>query len=76
MSYLSTKAFGMLLDRFIEISSIRVMCGSLLILFSGITFWIFENVLYINTLLILGILIGVALIIWKVLDHLKRKNEL
>ncbi|WP_405377866.1 hypothetical protein [Nonlabens sp. Asnod3-A02] len=74
MPFLGQQGFGILLDRFIEFSSVRGLVGRSLLFFCAVTLWIFENELLIHILLILGIILGISLILWKVLEKSKDKD--
>ncbi|PPK95586.1 hypothetical protein LY01_01177 [Nonlabens xylanidelens] len=74
MPFLGQQGFGILLDRFIEFSSVRGLVGGSLLFFCAVTLWIFENELLIHILLILGIILGISLILWKVLEKSKDKD--
>lgn len=74
MHFLGHQGFGILLDRFIEFSSIRGLVGGSLLFFCAVTFWIFDNDLMINILLLSGMTIGILLILWKILEKNKDKD--
>lgn len=66
MSLRDIRGFGMLLDSFIENSSIRIILGIILILFSSIALWIMEDIESLYGLLsYTSIFIGIVLILWK-----------
>lgn len=74
MHFLGQQGFGILLDRIIEFSSIRGLVGGSLLFFCSVTFWIFDNDLMINILLLSGMTIGILLILWKMLEKNKDKD--
>ena len=74
MHFLGQQGFGILLDRIIEFSSIRGLVGGSLLFFCSVTFWIFENDLMNNILLLSGMTIGILLILWKMLEENKDKD--
>ncbi|MEO9953775.1 hypothetical protein [Nonlabens sp.] len=74
MPFLGHQGFGILLDRFIEFSSVRGLVGGSLLFFCSLTFWIFENDLMVNILLISGIIVGLSLIVWKFLEKSKGQD--
>ena len=74
MHFLGQQGFGILLDRIIEFSSIRGLVGGSLLFFCSVTFWIFENDLMNNILLLSGMTIGILLILWKMLEKNKDKD--
>lgn len=74
MPFLGQQGFGILLDRFIEFSSVRGLVGGSLLFFCAVTLWVFENDLMINILLISGIIIGLSLILWKFLEKSKDQD--
>ncbi|MFB0903429.1 MAG: hypothetical protein QMB11_03525 [Nonlabens sp.] len=74
MGFHSLRGMGMLLDNIVELSSTRVLCGGLLIFFCGIHLWLFDTDIYSNWLLVIGIVLGGVLIIWKVRDRIKKRN--
>lgn len=66
MSLRDIRGFGMLLDSFIENSSIRIILGFVLILFSSIALWIMEDSESLYGLLSYTfIFIGIVIILWK-----------
>jgi hypothetical protein len=75
MGLQSLRGMGMLLDNIVELSSTRVLSGGLLIFFCGIHLWLFYTDTYSNWLLVIGIVLGGVLIIWKVRDRMKKKNH-
>jgi hypothetical protein len=75
MGFHSLRGMGMLLDNIVELSSTRVLSGGLLIFFCGIHLWLFDTDIYSNWLLVIGIVLGGVLIIWKVRDRIKKKNH-
>ncbi|WP_405368582.1 hypothetical protein [Nonlabens sp. Asnod2-A12] len=74
MPFLGQQGFGILLDRFIEFSSISGLVGGSLLFFCAVTLWVFENDLMINILLISGIIIGLSLILCKFLEKSKDQD--
>lgn len=61
------KGMGVLLDRFIEVSSIRIISGLILIILSSLSLWIMEDIESIYGLIsITTIILGIALIVWKI----------
>ncbi len=64
---------GVLLDSFIENSSIRIILGVVLIFFSSISLWIMEEVYSIYGLIsLIFIVVGLIFIYWKVQELLSK----